>query len=209
MVAIIDYEAGNLTSVALAVKHLGFAGQVTSDPAVIDAAERVIFPGQGAAGSAMSNLHRLQLEAPLRRALADGRPVLGICIAHQLIFEHSEEDGGTACLGILGGRVVKFQFPPERRVKIPQMGWNGVELAAQHPIFEGFQSGWECYFVHSYYPVPSGDVRVLATTDYEGLSFPSIVGRDNLVAMQFHPEKSGRAGLTLLRNFLEWDGRPC
>ena len=121
MVAIIDYEAGNLTSVALAVKHLGFAGQVTQDPAVIDAADRVIFPGQGAAGSAMGHLRRLGLEAPLRRALDDGRPVLGICIAHQLIFEHTAEDGGTDCLGILPGRVIRFEFPPERRVKIPPM----------------------------------------------------------------------------------------
>ncbi len=208
MVAIIDYEAGNLTSVALAVEHLGFSGQVTSDPAVVDAAERVIFPGQGAAGSAMANLQRLGLEAPLRRALSDGRPVLGICIAHQLIFEHSEEDGGVDCLGLLAGRVVRFQFG-ERKVKVPHMGWNQVELVGPHPVFAGFQPGWECYFVHSFYPVPTDPALTLAQTEYEGVTFASVVGRDNLIAMQFHPEKSGRAGLTLLRNFLEWDGRPC
>lgn len=208
MVAIIDYEAGNLTSVALAVKHLGVEGLVTRDPAVVDGAERVIFPGQGAAGSAMANLKRLGLEAPLRRAIADGRPVLGICIAHQLIFEHSAEDGGVDCLGLLPGRVIRFDFGG-RRVKIPQMGWNAVTPRRDHPVLEGFAAGWECYFVHSYYPVPADPALTVAETEYEGLTFASMVGRDNLVAMQFHPEKSGRAGLTLLRNFLEWDGRPC
>lgn len=208
MVAIIDYEAGNLTSVALAVEHLGFAGKVTQDPAVVDAAERVIFPGQGAAGSAMENLQRLGLEAPLRRAVADGRPVLGICIAHQLIFERSAEDEGTPCLGLLPGEVVRFDFGG-RRVKVPHMGWNEVVLTGQHKVFAGFERGWECYFVHSYYPVPADASLTLATCEYEGVTFPAIVGQDNLIAMQFHPEKSGRAGLTLLRNFLEWDGRPC
>lgn len=208
MVAIIDYEAGNLTSVALAVKHLGYEGLVTRDPAVVDGAERVIFPGQGAAGSAMANLRRLGLEAPLRRAIADGRPVLGICIAHQLIFDHSAEDGGVECLGLLPGRVIRFDFGG-RRVKIPQMGWNAVTPRRDHPVLDGFEAGWEFYFVHSYYPVPADPALTVAETEYQGLSFASIVGRDNLVAMQFHPEKSGRAGLTLLRNFLEWDGRPC
>ncbi|MCC7490765.1 MAG: imidazole glycerol phosphate synthase subunit HisH [Fimbriimonadaceae bacterium] len=208
MVAIIDYEAGNLTSVALAVRHLGFVGEVTQDPAVIASAERVIFPGQGAAGSAMANLRRLGLDQPLRAAIADGRPVLGICIAHQLIFDHTAEDGGVACLGLLPGPVIRFDFAG-RRVKIPQMGWNAVELQTAHPVFEGFESGWECYFVHSYYPVPADPALTLASTEYEGLSFASIVGRDNLISTQFHPEKSGRAGLTLLRNFLTWDGRPC
>jgi glutamine amidotransferase len=205
VVAIIDYEAGNLTSVALAVKHLGFDGCVTQNPAVVDSAERVIFPGQGAAGSAMANLCRLGLDRPLRAALADGRPVLGICIAHQLIFDHSEEDGGTPCLGHLPGQVRRFEFHG-RRVKVPQMGWNSVEIRRPHPVFEGWGDGRECYFVHSYYPEPADESLVLATTDYEGVAFASIVGRDNLVAMQFHPEKSGRAGLTLLKNFLDWDG---
>lgn len=206
MVAILDYDAGNLTSVALAVKHLGYEGTVTRDPAVIDAAERVIFPGQGAAGSAMENLRRLEIEAPLRRALDDGRPVLGICIAHQLIFDHTAEDGGVDCLGILAGPVIKFDFGG-RRVKVPQMGWNEVDIVKDHPVLAGFHDDWECYFVHSFYPVPADDALVLATTEYEGVRFASIVGRDNLISTQFHPEKSGRAGLTLLKNFLDWDGR--
>lgn len=208
MVAIIDYEAGNLTSVALAVKHLDVYGEVTQDPEVIDHAERVIFPGQGAAGSAMSNLRRLGLEAPLRRAIDDGRPVLGICIAHQLIFDRSAEDGGTDCLGILSGDVIKFDFGG-RKVKIPQMGWNEVVPKKDHPVLEGFEPGWEFYFVHSFYPVPADPNLVIAETEYEGVTFASIAGRDNLISMQYHPEKSGRAGLTLLRNFLHWDGRAC
>lgn len=209
MVAIIDYEAGNLTSVALAVAHLGVEATVTQDPAVIDAAERVIFPGQGAAGSAMAHLGRLGLDAPLRRAVDDGRPTLGICIAHQLVFEHSAEDGGIDCLGLLPGRVVRFDFPPERRVKVPHMGWNSVEVVRDHPVFAGLGTGRECYFVHSFYPQPDDDILTLATTEYEGVVFPSVVGRANLVTTQFHPEKSGRAGLKLLSNFLAWDGRPC
>lgn len=209
MIAILDYEAGNLTSVALAVAHLGNDACVTQDPAVVDAAERVIFPGQGAAGSAMANLRRLGLEAPLRRAVADGRPVLGICIAHQLIFESSAEDGGTDCLGLLPGRVVRFDFPPERRVKVPQMGWNAVDLVQPHPVFADWGSGRSCYFVHSFYPQVADPSLVLATTEYEGVVFPSVVGRDNLLAMQFHPEKSGRAGLALLSAWLTWDGAPC
>lgn len=209
MVAIIDYEAGNLPSMALAVEHLGADGKVTRDPADIDAAERVIFPGVGAAGATMANLRRLGLEAPLRRAVADGRPVLGVCIGTQIAFEFSEEDGGTPCLGLLAGRVERFRFPPEARVKVPHMGWNGIEVVRDHPVLEGFESGWEGYFVHSYYPVPADPGIVYGRTEYGGVTFASIVAKDNLIATQWHPEKSGRAGLTLLRNFLAWDGRPC
>jgi glutamine amidotransferase len=209
LVAILDYEAGNLTSVALAVAHLGAEGRVTQDPAVVDRAERVIFPGQGAAGSAMANIRRLGLDAALGRAVADGRPVLGICIAHQLIFEHSAEDGGTPCLGLLAGDVTRFDFPPERRVKVPHMGWNAVNIQRPHPIFAGLGDGRECYFVHSFYPRPADASVVLASTEYEGVTFASVVGRANLVAAQFHPEKSGRVGLALLANFLAWDGAPC
>lgn len=206
MVTILDYGAGNLTSVALAVAHLGFAGQITRDPAVVAAAERVIFPGQGAAGSAMAGLRRLGLAEPLRAAVAAGRPVLGICIAHQLIFDHSAENGGVDCLGLLPGEVVRFDFG-DRRVKIPQTGWNAVNPLRDHPVLAGFTPGRECYFVHSYYPRPADPADRLATTEYAGLTFASMVARDNLVAMQFHPEKSGEAGLLLLRNFLTWDGQ--
>lgn len=209
MVAIIDYDAGNLTSVELAVKHLGFDGRVTRDPEVVADAERVIFPGQGAAGSAMAGLQRLGLEAPLREVLESGRPLLGICIAHQLIFDHSDEDGGIDCLGLLGGSVTKFEFAADRHVKIPQMGWNEVRIRREHPVFEGFADGSDCYFVHSFYPIPSDPGVVLAETAYEGLTYCSIAGRDNLVSTQFHVEKSGKAGLKLLGNFLRWDGQPC
>lgn len=209
MVAIIDYGAGNLTSVALAVRHLGGDGRVTSDPGDVDAAERVIFPGQGAAGVAMANLRRDGLDQAIGRALAEGKPLLGICIAHQLVFDRSDEDGGTACLGLLEGDVVRFDFAPEARVKVPHMGWNGLDLVHAHPLFAGFEPGWEYYFVHSYYPQPADESLVLATTEYEGVSFASVCGRGNLVTTQFHPEKSGRAGLRLLANFLAWDGRPC
>jgi len=208
-VAILDYDAGNLTSVERAVRHLGFDGQVTRDRRVIRDAERVIFPGVGAAGAAMESLRRLGLDEELRNAVGSGRPVLGICIGCQVIFQSSEEDGGTNCLGLLPGKVVKFQFPPGGREKIPHMGWNGVRLHPDHAVFVGVNppppaEPHQFYFVHSYYPRPDDRNLVLGTAEYGGVEFTAAVGRENLLAVQFHAEKSGRPGLKILENFLRW-----
>lgn len=205
MIAIVDYRAGNLTSVRLALEHLGLPAKVTQERRDIETAERVIFPGVGAAGSAMQNLTELGLVDVLRGVIATGTPFLGICLGMQVIFEHSEEDGGVACLGLVPGEVTKFR-PSEPLCKIPQMGWNTIEIQGQHPLFAGIENESEFYFVHSYYPAPSDAAYVLAETEYAGARFASVIGRGNLVATQFHPERSGRIGLKLLENFSKWDG---
>ena len=200
-VAIIDYRAGNLTSVQRALAHLGVAGEVTADPARIATADRVIFPGVGAAGSCMSNLVDTGMADALREAVASGRPVLGICVGMQLLFERSEEDGGVACTGLLPGEVQRFR-PADRSLKVPHMGWNPVSFADGEPLAQGIPAGSAFYFVHSYFCAPADEAQVIARSDH-GESFCAGVRRDNLVAVQFHPEKSGPVGLQLLRNFLE------
>jgi glutamine amidotransferase len=205
VIAIVDYRAGNLTSVRLAFEHLGAPAKVTRDPGEIAATERVVFPGVGAAGSAMHNLNELGLSEMLRGIVSAGTPFLGICLGTQVIFEHSEEDGGVECLGIVPGTVKKFS-PSDPLCKIPQMGWNTIEIQHRHPLFDGIEDESEFYFVHSYYPVPSDASYVLAETGYAGARFASVIGKDNLVATQFHPERSGRIGLKLLENFSQWDG---
>jgi len=207
MIAIVDYRAGNLPSVLRALRHLGQDGRITSDPAEIARADRIIFPGVGAAGDCMRNLRELKLIKVLRAAVDDGKPFLGICIGYQMLFERSEEDGGVACLGILPGRVVRFPEPlqpaeAERPLKVPHMGWNEVRFLGQHPVWKDIPPRSEFYFVHSYYPVPLPEV-VAAETEY-GVSFASGVASGSLVAFQFHPEKSGAPGLRLLANFCTW-----
>ena len=205
MIAIVDYRAGNLASVARALEHLGQTGVITSDPDIIAAADRIIFPGVGAAGEAMRNLHELGLQPVLRQAVADGKPLLGICLGYQILFEHSEEDGGIACLGLLPGRVVRFaESAPGAmpRLKVPHMGWNQAVFGRPHPVWHGVPAGSEFYFVHSYYP--KAPVKVTAcTTDY-GVTFASGAATGSLVGFQFHPEKSGPPGLRLLLNFCHW-----
>lgn len=203
MIAIIDYRAGNLTSVRLAFETLGIPAEVTDSPARIRAAERVIFPGVGAAGAAMQSLQALGLIPIIHEVVASGKPFMGICLGTQIIFDRSEEDGGTACMGVLPGSVVKFQ-PVSPYDKVPQMGWNSVQQVVPHPLFEGVADGSEFYFVHSFYPAPADKTCVLGTTDYANATFASVVGRRNVVATQFHPEKSGRVGLKLLSNFVQW-----
>jgi glutamine amidotransferase len=207
--AILDYDAGNLTSVERAVCRLGIDAVVTRDRAVIRDAERVIFPGVGAARACMESLDRLGLSEEIRRAVAAGKPVLGICIGCQVAFSHSDEDGGVACLGLLRGRVVRFDFPKGSEFKVPHMGWNAVRTRSPHPVLAGLDPLPGCpdpqfYFVHSYFVVPGDPSLVLASTEYGGVEFPAVVGAGNLVAVQFHTEKSGRRGLTLLANFLSW-----
>ena len=203
MIAIIDYNAGNLTSVRLAFESLGIATEITRSPEAVLAAERVVFPGVGAAGASMENLRRFGLVDALRTCAGRGTPFLGICVGTQVLFERSEEDGGTECLGLLAGTVRRFA-PSSPYDKVPQMGWNAVTQVLPHPIFEGIEDNSEFYFVHSYYPDPADPGCVAGRTDYADVSFASVVARGALVATQFHPEKSGRIGLRLLENFCRW-----
>ncbi|GMU40284.1 MAG: imidazole glycerol phosphate synthase subunit HisH [Chloroflexota bacterium] len=197
-VVIVDYGAGNLRSVARAVAHAGVEPVVTADAAVVERARALIVPGVGAAEDTMANLRAAGLDGPIRDYIASGRPFLGVCMGMQALFEVSEEGGEHQCLGVLGGRIVRFPHG----MTVPHMGWNTVDLRAPHPVFEGIPQGSYFYFVHSYHPRPSEDATVLGETEYEGVVFPSVVGRDNVVATQFHPEKSGRWGLRLYENFL-------
>lgn len=207
MIAIVDYKAGNLTSVLRALERLGQKAEITGDPAAIRRAERVIFPGVGAAGEAMRNLRELGLVDVLRE-VSGQKPFMGICLGYQILFEHSDEDGGVECLGILPGRVVRFPEPlrsphSPRPLKVPHMGWNEVRFTRQHPVWEGVPAGSEFYYVHSYYPVPRPE-DVCAETEY-GVTFAGGAARGTLVGFQSHPEKSGEPGLRLLKNFCEWN----
>jgi glutamine amidotransferase len=209
MIAIIDYKAGNLKSVERALKELGFPCRVTHRTDEISNCERIVFPGVGAAGKAMADLRQLGLDKVLKEAFTANKPILGICLGAQVILERSEENTAQ-CLGIIRGEVKLFPQPllseEKERLKIPHMGWNGVYLQKQHPVMKGITPSDEFYFVHGYYPRPDSDKYVIGTTDY-GIVFPSVIGHKNLIAMQFHPEKSGVAGLKILRNFCTWDGR--
>ena len=207
MIAIIDYEGGNLASVLRALDHLGHEAVITADASAIRAADRVILPGVGAARATMSNLRKRGLDVLLREEIAPrGTPFLGICIGVQVIFEHSEEED-TPCLGVLKGRVKRFH--PEagagEHLKVPQIGWNQVKFRKPHPLFVAVEDNQSFYYVNSYYPVPDDDDVVYATTVY-GVEFTSVVGKNNLVATQFHLEKSGPPGLKMLDNFCRWDG---
>ena len=200
MIAIIDYKAGNLTSVARALDYLGHENQITDDAETILSAECVIFPGVGAAKATMENLQKSSLDDVLLRFYESGKAMLGICIGIQILFEHSEEED-TECLGLLGGYVKKY--PNHRRLKVPQIGWNEVLQVHPHPIFGGVPNPAHFYFVNSYYPVPEIMETIIGQTTY-GLEFCSAIAHNNLVATQFHLEKSGRVGLKMLDNFLNW-----
>lgn len=203
MIAIIDYKAGNLTSVRLACETLGIDAEITSDPEKILSAERVIFPGVGAARSAMATLKELGLADTIKTVADRGTPFMGICLGTQIILEHSEENDGTDCLGLIPGNVKLFT-PSDKLDKIPQMGWNSISIKTAHPVLDGIEDESEFYFVHSYYPAPSDPACTLGTTGYADVEFSSVIGRDNIIATQFHPEKSGRVGLKLLENFANW-----
>ena len=205
MIAIIDYQAGNQTSVRRALASLGIESEISDDPARLMAADGVIFPGVGAAGQAMGLLTSTALAETVVE-LARSRPFLGICLGCQIMLESSEEDGGIKTLGLLPGRNLRFSTNLKdeagQGIRIPHMGWNNVRPVKTCPILEGIKESDQFYFVHGYYPEPAGEL-VLATTDY-GLTFASVFGRDGLWATQFHPEKSGRPGLKLLKNFHEY-----
>jgi len=208
-IAIVDYRAGNLTSVARALAHLGQGARVTADPEAVRAAERVVFPGVGAAGAAMADLTASGMGAAIKDFYNSGRPLLGICLGTQIVMDHSDEDGGVECLGLVPGTVKRFPEQYDgRRLKVPHMGWNRLRVRREHPVLRAWSDpDGEYYFVHSYFPVPADEADVVAVTDHEGFSFASVVARDNLIATQFHLEKSGRPGLDLLDAFCRWDGR--
>jgi glutamine amidotransferase len=203
MIAIIDYDAGNLTSVKRALDYLGISSCITYDPGEILGADRVIFPGVGHAASAMRILKERGIDKVISDAYQKGTPLLGICLGTQIILSRSEE-GNTACLNLLSGTTKLFALN-DSSLKVPHMGWDSVKFLKKHPVFEGITSTDEFYFVHSYYPEPADMECVVATCDYE-INFPVAIGSNNLVATQFHPEKSGKVGLRVLENFSKWDG---
>lgn len=196
MIAVIDYGRGNLGSVEKALGRLGMRAVVTQDPRVIADARALVLPGDGAFHDAMGNLQSLGLLDPLRAALDDGRPFLGICLGYQLLFTESEEFGQGKGLDVIPG--VVRRFPPG--LKVPHMGWNTVRHDGDLAIFDGIPSGAHFYFVHSFYPMTADASLQVATCTY-GVTFPAAVGRGPLFATQFHPEKSQRWGLRLLENF--------
>jgi len=211
-VAVIDYGMGNLHSVESALLHAG-ANKVlvTHDADLIRSADRVVFPGVGAIRDCMSEIRRLDCDALLDAALREQhKPVLAICVGMQALLERSEENGGVDCLGLLDGDVRHFGAPLNdeqgNRLKVPHMGWNRVYREREHPLWQDIADGERFYFVHSYY-VHAADRSLLAGSVDYGVKADAALARDNLFAVQFHPEKSHRPGLQLLRNFLQWDGR--
>ena len=188
-----------MRSVARAIAHVDAPPLISADPADIDRAGAVVLPGVGAAADTMANLISRNLVDPLLEYVRAGRPFLGVCMGLQALFDHSEE-GDQPCLGVLPGTVRHFSSESQ---KVPHMGWNTVEWVRDHPVIEGIKSGSYFYFVHSFYPSPLDESIALGLTEY-GVTFPSVVARDNVVATQFHPEKSSHDGLRLYANFIAW-----
>ncbi|UCE98362.1 MAG: imidazole glycerol phosphate synthase subunit HisH [Dehalococcoidia bacterium] len=198
MIAIIDYGAGNLRSVVNAIIKLGYQPIITSNPDEVMKAEFVILPGVGAAGSTVSSLNKLGLTESIKDYIASRRPFLGVCIGLQALFSSTDENGGHQCLGIIPGQVKKLPTG----LKIPHMGWNQVKQKVRHPIFDGIADKEYFYFVHSYYAKPDDQTLVSGTNEY-GIPFSSVIDINNLIATQFHPEKSGELGLKMYANFLK------
>lgn len=203
MIAIIDYDMGNVRSVEKAFEKVGAKAVITRDARVIDNASHVVLPGVGAFRDCMKNLDEYGLIGPMTRSIASGKPFLGICLGLQLLFEESAEFGRHMGLGVLKGTVVRFPAGLEsegEKLKIPHMGWNGIKINKDSALLKGIGDGSYFYFVHSYYAVPDEPDATLTTTGY-GMEFTSAVSRDNVMACQFHPEKSQKAGLRVLKNF--------
>ncbi|MDP8926154.1 MAG: imidazole glycerol phosphate synthase subunit HisH [Actinomycetota bacterium] len=198
-VAVVDYDAGNTLSVTRALKKVGARVYLTSDPEEVVTADAVVLPGVGAFGDCVRKLKERGMDEACLETYRAGKPFLGVCIALQVFFEASEESPGVEGLGILPGKVVRFDVG---ELKVPHIGWNELDVVREHSILGGL-SGEAFYFVHSYHPEPEEDSDVLGESDYGG-RFCAAAGRENLVAVQFHPEKSSRAGLKLYENFLSW-----
>ena len=203
MIAIVDYGVGNLRSVQKALERVGAEAVVSGDPGTLDAARGVVLPGVGAFGDGMAHLRARELVQPVLRQVEAGKPLLGICLGMQLLFEESEEMGQHTGLGLLPGRVVRF---PEGDLKVPHIGWNQLQVR-DDPLLAGIGDGSYAYFVHSYYVAPAQGQDVLATTEY-GIQFAAVVGRARVWGAQFHPEKSQEVGLRLLQNFTQLVGAP-
>ncbi len=203
MIAIIDYGMGNLRSVQKGFERVGFEAVVTADPRVVLEADRIVLPGVGAFPDCMKNLEQGGFVEPLLKVLQDGRPFLGICLGLQLLFSESEEFGIHKGLNVIPGRVVRFPEGMEEfgeELKVPHMGWNQLSVKRRPPVLAGIEDGANFYFVHSFYVQPEDASVVATTTDY-GIEFCSSIWKDNIVATQFHPEKSQQKGLTILKNF--------
>ena len=201
MIAIIDYGMGNLRSVSKAFEAVGHQAVITRDASVIRNASHVVLPGVGAFGDCMANLVQYELVEPIKAAVRSGKPFLGICLGFQLLFSESEEFGTHAGLDLFEGRV--RAFPREQRLKVPHMGWNQIAIQSHCPVFNDIADGSNWYFVHSYFVDPA-DRQITATTTSYGIPFTSSIWKDNVVACQFHPEKSQAVGLQLIRNFGGW-----
>jgi imidazole glycerol-phosphate synthase subunit HisH len=200
MIDVVDYRAGNAPSVIYALERLGVPCRMVAKPEQVAASERLVLPGVGAAGATLDSLRESGLVAALDERVRDGVPFLGICIGLQVLFEHSEE-GDTECLGWFAGTVRRF---PDT-LRVPQIGWNAVRMTRAHPVIEGVPDDGHFYFVNSYFADPTDPYDALGRTEY-GIEFSSVVARDNLVATQFHAEKSGELGLQILANFARWNG---
>jgi glutamine amidotransferase len=201
-IVIVDYEAGNLRSVQKAFEFLGFSAVLTNDNNLIRDAKGIVLPGVGSFDHVITELRKNNLETTIEQSIALGRPYLGICLGYQILFKDSEE-GNLPGLGIFEGKVVRFEFPKSAGLSIPHMGWN--RLLIQHsisPIFKGIVDGSFMYFAHTYYPAPKDKDLISSLTDY-GTNFASSITKDNVFGVQFHPEKSGRFGLKILKNFAE------
>ena len=213
-VAVIDYGMGNLHSVAKALEKVGegVTIHVTSDAQTILSADRVVLPGVGAMRDCMGEIVRLGLDKVIHEYVESGKPLFGVCVGMQALLESSAENDGVTCLGILPGQVEYFgdnlkDAKTGDKLKIPHMGWNQVHQEIEHPMWDGIAQDARFYFVHSFYAQPGNPDLIAASTNY-GFSFTSAVSKDNVFAVQFHPEKSQHAGLTLYANFLKWDGKP-
>lgn len=203
MIGVVDYKAGNLKSVETALKKVRAKFFISDDPKLLLQSDKMIFPGVGEAGTAMSVLKKSGLDICIKDFAASGKPLLGICLGSQIIFDHSEESD-TECLGLVSGNIKRFQQSPGEKLKIPQIGWNPIQMS--DPIlFNGIPEGTSFYFVHSYYICPEDSATTIASAEY-GIEFTAAVRKGNVWGTQFHPEKSGRYGLKILENFAGYKG---